>query len=74
MATLHARPGCSTVTVTEALHWSRPWDQMLGMQRKFAIGEAYSHLVHLEATGYVTNKGTDVDSWHALRGSGPKLV
>jgi glyoxylase-like metal-dependent hydrolase (beta-lactamase superfamily II) len=74
MAALHAQPGCTTVTVTEALHWSRPWDQMLGMQRKFAIGEAYSHLVHLEATGYVTNKGTDVDSWHALRDCGPTLV
>jgi glyoxylase-like metal-dependent hydrolase (beta-lactamase superfamily II) len=74
MATLHAQPGCSTVVVAQTLHWSRPWDQMLGMQRKFAIGEAYSHLVHLEATGYITNKGTDVDSWLALRGSGPKLT
>jgi len=74
MAALHAQPGCTTVTVSEALHWSRPWDQMLGLQRRFAIGEAYSHLVHLEATGYVTNKGTDVDAWHALRDAGHKLV
>jgi hypothetical protein len=73
MAAIHAEPGCTTVTVAEALHWSRPWDQMLGMQRRFAIGEAYSHLVHLEATGYVTNKGTDVDAWHALRDATPVL-
>jgi len=74
MTAIQAEPGCTTVTVAEALHWSRPWDQMLGMQRRFAIGEAYSHLVHLEATGYITNKGTDVDSWHALRDGGPQLV
>ena len=74
MAVVQAEPGCTTVTVAEALHWSRPWDQMLGMQRRFAIGEAYSHLVHLEATGYVTNKGTDVDAWHALRDAGPQLA
>jgi glyoxylase-like metal-dependent hydrolase (beta-lactamase superfamily II) len=74
MAAVHAEPGCTTVTVAEALHWSRPWEQMLGMQRRFAIGEAYSHLVHLEATGYVTNKGTDVDAWHALRDAGPLLA
>ena len=43
------------------------------MQRRFAIGEAYSHLVHLEATGFVTNKGTDVDAWHALRDEDPQL-
>jgi glyoxylase-like metal-dependent hydrolase (beta-lactamase superfamily II) len=74
MATIRAEPGCTSVTVAENLHWSRPWDQMLGMQRRFAIGEAYSHLVHLEATGYVTNKGTDVDAWHALRDTDPALV
>jgi len=73
MAAIRAEPGCTSVTVAEKLHWSRPWDQMLGMQRRFAIGEAYSHLVHLEATGYVTNKGTDVDAWHALRDTEPVL-
>jgi glyoxylase-like metal-dependent hydrolase (beta-lactamase superfamily II) len=74
MAAVGSQPGATTVTVAEALHWSRPWDQMLGMQRKFAVGEAYSHLVHLEATGYVTNKGTDVDSWTALAQAGPRLA
>jgi hypothetical protein len=29
--------------------------------------------VHLERTGYVTNKGIDVDDWHALRETAPKL-
>jgi glyoxylase-like metal-dependent hydrolase (beta-lactamase superfamily II) len=73
MAALQARPGSTTVQVTEALQWSRPWEQMRGLQRRFAIGEAYAHLVHLERTGYATNKGIDVDVWHALRESAPTL-
>jgi glyoxylase-like metal-dependent hydrolase (beta-lactamase superfamily II) len=79
MTALHAAPGASTVAVAEALQWSRPWSQMVGPQRRFAIGEAHSHLIHLEATGFVTNKGagedgTGVDSWYPLREAGPKLV
>jgi glyoxylase-like metal-dependent hydrolase (beta-lactamase superfamily II) len=74
MAAVGGQPGATTVAVARVLRWSRPWDQMLGMQRKFAIGEAYSHLVHLEATGYVTNKGAGVDSWTALVQAGPKLA
>jgi hypothetical protein len=79
MTTLHAAPGASTVVVAEALQWSRPWSQMVGPQRRFAIGEAHSHLIHLEATGFVANKGagedgTGVDSWYTLRDAGPKLV
>jgi len=46
---------------------------MQGMQRRFAVGEAYSHLVHLEATGYVVNKGIDVDSWYPIRDVDPQL-
>ena len=74
MTALRAQPGSTAVDVAEALTWSRPWEQMQGLQRRFAIGEAYSHLVHLEQTGYVTNKGTDVDDWHAIRDTDPKLV
>lgn len=79
MTTLHASPGASTVAVAEALQWSRPWSQMVGPQRRFAIGEAHSHLIHLERTGYIANKGLDangagVDAWHALRDTGPELV
>jgi glyoxylase-like metal-dependent hydrolase (beta-lactamase superfamily II) len=74
MAALQAQPGSTTVQVTEALQWSRPWEQMQGMQRRFAIGEAYAHLVHLERTGYATNKGIDVDAWHPLLESAPTLV
>ena len=61
---IRAEPGADTVVVTEGLHWSRPWPDMHGMARRFAIGEAYAHLVHLEHTGYIINKGTDVDSWY----------
>lgn len=74
MDVLHAHPGANSVEVTAGLHWSRPWDAMLGMQRRFAIGEAYAHLVHLERTGYIANKGTDVDEWYAMRDAGPVLV
>ncbi len=74
MTALQAQPGGTTVEVTEALQWSRPWEQMQGLQRRFAIGEAYAHLVHLERTGYVTNKGIDVDAWHPLRESAPTLI
>ena len=79
MTELHGVPGATTVTVAEALKWSRPWSQMLGPQRRFAIGETYAHLVYLERAGYVTNKGlgageAGVDAWHALRDTGPALT
>jgi glyoxylase-like metal-dependent hydrolase (beta-lactamase superfamily II) len=79
MTALHAAPGATTVVVAEALKWSRTWPEMLGPQRRFAIGEAYSHLVYLERAGYAANKGagpggTGVDAWHALRDAGPKLI
>jgi glyoxylase-like metal-dependent hydrolase (beta-lactamase superfamily II) len=66
---IRAEPGADSVTVAAGLHWSRSWPQMNGMPRRFAIGEAYAHLVHLEQTGRIINKGTDVDSWH-LAGAG----
>jgi len=79
MTAVHAAPGLTSVAVAEALQWSRPWEAMVGPQRRFAIGEAFSHLVHLERTGYLVNKGLDengagVDSWFPLRDSGPQLV
>jgi glyoxylase-like metal-dependent hydrolase (beta-lactamase superfamily II) len=61
---VRAEPGADSVAVAAGLHWSRPWSEMNGMPRRFAIGEAYAHLVHLEHTGRVINKGTDVDSWY----------
>jgi glyoxylase-like metal-dependent hydrolase (beta-lactamase superfamily II) len=61
---IRAQPGADTVAVTEGLHWSRPWSQMHGMSRRFAIGEAYAHLVHLEHTGRIVNKSPEVDSWY----------
>jgi glyoxylase-like metal-dependent hydrolase (beta-lactamase superfamily II) len=79
MAVVAAAPGCTTVAAAAALEWSRPWDQMVGPQRRFAIGEAYSHLIYLERTGYLANKGiaadrTGVDSWYPLRDSVPRLT
>jgi glyoxylase-like metal-dependent hydrolase (beta-lactamase superfamily II) len=66
---IRAEPGADTVAVAAGLHWSRPWAQMQGMPRRFAIGEAYAHLFHLEQTGRIVNKGTEVDSWY-LAGAG----
>jgi glyoxylase-like metal-dependent hydrolase (beta-lactamase superfamily II) len=63
---IRADPGADSMAVAAGLHWSRPWSQMQGMPRRFALGEAYAHLVHLEHTGRVVNKGTDVDSWHLV--------
>ena len=60
---IRAEPGANTLTVAAGLHWSRPWSQMQGMPRRFAVGEAYAHLLHLEQTGRIVNKGEDVDSW-----------
>jgi glyoxylase-like metal-dependent hydrolase (beta-lactamase superfamily II) len=74
MTALHTQPGSTTVQVTEKLRWSRTWDRMQGIQRRFAIGEAYAHLVHLEETGFVTNKGRDVDEWHAVSQTAPRLT
>jgi glyoxylase-like metal-dependent hydrolase (beta-lactamase superfamily II) len=74
MTALHAQPGSTTVQVAGKLQWSRPWEQMQGIQRRFAIGEAYAHLIHLERTGHVTSKGIDVDDWHALRETAPTLA
>ena len=61
---VRGEPGLSTLAVAAGLRWSRPWDRMEGMSRRFAIGEAYAHLVHLERTSRIVNKGTDIDSWY----------
>jgi glyoxylase-like metal-dependent hydrolase (beta-lactamase superfamily II) len=71
---LREGPGASTVEVAEALHWSRPWSQMQGMPRRFAVGEAYAHLLHLAETGFIVNKGAEVDAWYAIRDTDPKLT
>lgn len=60
---IRAEPGANTLTVAAGLHWSRPWSQMQGMPRRFAVGEACAHLLHLEQTGRIVNKGEDIDSW-----------
>jgi glyoxylase-like metal-dependent hydrolase (beta-lactamase superfamily II) len=74
MDVLHTSPGANSVDVTEKLAWSRPWTEMHGIIRRSAIGEAYAHLVHLEATGFIVNKGSDIDAWHAIRDGSPVLV
>ncbi|SOD72136.1 glyoxylase-like metal-dependent hydrolase (beta-lactamase superfamily II) [Jatrophihabitans sp. GAS493] len=71
---LHDTPGLSTAEVSGLLHWSRPWEQMRGVQRRFAMGEAHAHLLYLERRGYLRNTGTDIDSWFAVRDDEPVLI
>jgi glyoxylase-like metal-dependent hydrolase (beta-lactamase superfamily II) len=74
---LRGSPGVSTVEVAEELSWSRDWAQMHGMIRRSAVGETYAHLIHLERTGYVVNKGaaTDtVDAWYVISDQLPRLT
>ncbi|MFD4556574.1 MBL fold metallo-hydrolase [Streptomyces sp. NPDC058469] len=70
---VRAEPGADTAAVTAGLRWSRPWPQMQGTARRFAIGEAYAHLVHLARTGFIVNKGVDADAWHLIRDTPPEL-
>jgi glyoxylase-like metal-dependent hydrolase (beta-lactamase superfamily II) len=72
-------PGCSSVAVAKTLAWSRPWDQMVGPQRRFAIGETFAHLVHLERTGRLVNRGLDareggIDRWFPKLDTSPQLL
>jgi glyoxylase-like metal-dependent hydrolase (beta-lactamase superfamily II) len=60
---LENAPGATTLRVAETLRWSRPWSQTQGVVRRSAIGEAYAHLMHLQALGLIINRGTDVDAW-----------
>lgn len=70
---LDSHPGANTVDVAAGLHWSRSWEQMNGMPRRFAIGEAYAHLVHLEHTGFIRNAGSRIDEWHRVGQAVPRL-
>ena len=46
------RASCSTVwEVAQAVSWSRPFDDLSPRARRSAIGETYSHLNRLRATG-----------------------
>jgi glyoxylase-like metal-dependent hydrolase (beta-lactamase superfamily II) len=74
MDVLAAEPGINTVDLTERLSWSRSWSEMHGVIRRSAIGEAYAHLINLEATGFAVNKGDEVDAWHTVRTDRPVLV
>jgi glyoxylase-like metal-dependent hydrolase (beta-lactamase superfamily II) len=41
----------STFEVARELTWSRPWEQIIGLQQRAALGEVLSHLYHLETSG-----------------------
>jgi hypothetical protein len=58
------RPGTTTWEVAAALHWSRPWPEFDGMVRHSALGEAYTHLLHLQSRQRIANRGSGVDAWH----------
>jgi len=56
-------PGLSTWAVSEALTWSRGWEQTRGPARHSAVSETWAHLLHLQNHGRVINNGRDRDSW-----------
>jgi glyoxylase-like metal-dependent hydrolase (beta-lactamase superfamily II) len=58
-----ADPGLSTWTVSEALTWSRGWEQTRGVSRHSAVSETWAHLLHLQNQQRVINHGHDRDSW-----------
>ena len=58
-----ADPGLSTWAVSEALTWSRGWEQTRGGARQSAVSETWAHLVHLQGRQRVINDGRDRDSW-----------
>jgi glyoxylase-like metal-dependent hydrolase (beta-lactamase superfamily II) len=58
------RPGTSTWAVAGRLHWSRPWHELDGIMRQSALGEAHTHLLHLQARKRICNRGSGVDAWH----------
>jgi glyoxylase-like metal-dependent hydrolase (beta-lactamase superfamily II) len=65
-AVVHTVPGVTTWEVARGLRWSRPWEQFDAMMRQSAVGEAYSHLLHLAAWRRIANVGAPVDAWHAV--------
>lgn len=70
---IRQRPAASTWEVAGGLHWSRPWRDLAGIVRHSALGEAYTHLLHLAAQGRVTNRGGDVDAWHPASPATPPV-
>src|SRR5580692_1151562 len=56
-------PGLSTWAVSEALTWSRGWEQTRGPARQSAVSETWAHLLHLQGHQRVINHGRDRDSW-----------
>jgi glyoxylase-like metal-dependent hydrolase (beta-lactamase superfamily II) len=58
-----ADPGLSTWAVSEALTWSRGWEQTRGGARQSAVSETWAHLIHLEGRQRVINHGRERDSW-----------
>ena len=52
-----------TWAVSEALTWSRGWEQTRGPARQSAVSETWAHLVHLQGRQRVINHGRERDSW-----------
>lgn len=61
------RDGARTVwEVAKAVHWSRPWETLKGLQRRSAIGETHSHLERLARERRVRCEGGRPDRWTPL--------
>ncbi len=74
LTALFRTPGAHTLDVATSLTWSRPWAETTGMLRRAAIGETYSHLVHLQMLGLVAREDSAIDAWHVRTGIDPGPV
>lgn len=54
---VEAGPGATTWELAQRLTWSRPWERIMGLQRRGAIGETLAHLNLLRERGLVRNEG-----------------
>lgn len=53
---IEAGPGATTWELAQRLTWSRPWERIVGLQRRGAIGETLAHLNLLRERGLVRNE------------------
>jgi len=69
---LAARGSATCWELTEALPWSRPWDQITGFMRRAALGETLAHLVLLEGERRVTRIGGSPERWRPNPATPPR--
>jgi glyoxylase-like metal-dependent hydrolase (beta-lactamase superfamily II) len=65
LAMVAAEPGVTTWQLAARMPWRRPWAEILGVNRRAAVGETLAHLRLLASRGRLLNAGDEVDHWTA---------